>query len=81
MTKSTFHGAALLLSSDPGPDRVAQIAQSVSSEHFNGKPMLHSLQHQLPVGMEPESAQQLNAHKAALTPDAVFLVLRPKPGE
>jgi hypothetical protein len=77
MTNSTYHGATFLLAEDPGTARLAEIATSITNEHFPENECLHRLSPTLPQGLPVDVADQLLAHQKDLGPSALFLLVEP----
>jgi hypothetical protein len=77
MTKSTFHGAVLLLTTNPGQEVAGKIAAQMAAEHFPNMKYGFSIQQELPPVMREDAHDQLAAHRADLPEGAVYLVLRP----
>lgn len=77
MTKSTYYGATYLLAEDPGSERVAEIAKSISDDHFPSIECSHHLSPTLPTGLPVDVADQLQAHQKDLGTSALFLLVEP----
>lgn len=77
MTNSTYYGATYLLAEDPGAGRVAEIAKTISDDHFADLECIHRLSPTLPLGLPVDVADQLLAHQKDLGASALFLLVEP----
>jgi len=69
--------AIYIIANTPTAERIEELSNHASSEHFGGEPCTARISHELPEGQPTHVADQLETKKNS-TPGAVYLIVEPE---
>ena len=69
--------AIYIITNTPSAERVKELSNHASTEHFEGEPCIARISHELPEGQPVHIADQLETKKNSF-PGSVYLIVEPE---